>query len=150
MHQDIELSDSVIRPKGEICIVYFSSGTQNTHRFVKKLGFKSYRLPMNATQDSLLINQDYIIICPTYSGGGQFTSGAVPKPVIKFLNIKTNRDHCKGVIATGNTNFNDTFCLAGPILSKKLNVPMLYQLELAGTKHDVETTQKILNDFWEK
>ncbi len=150
MHHDVVLADDVTRPKGEICIVYFSSSTGNTHRFVEKTGFKSYRIPTKLDAETIMVNQDYIIVCPTYSGGGDFTSGAVPKQVIKFLNIKSNRDRCRGVIATGNTNFNDTFCLAGPIISKKLNVPMLYQLELAGTSYDVETTQKILNDFWEK
>ncbi len=150
MHHDIVLKEDVIRPKGEVFIVYFSSSTGNTHRFVEKTGFSNARIPKELEEATITVDKDFVIICPTYSGGGQFTSGAVPKQVIKFLNVKDNRDHCRGVIATGNTNFNDTFCLAGPILSKKLNVPMLYQLELAGTETDVETTRKILNDFWIK
>ena len=150
MHKDIYFKDNIKRPDGEIHVVYFSSSTNNTKRFIDKLGFKNSRIPISHEEETIKVDSNYVIICPTYSGGGEFTSNAIPKSVIKFLNVKENRDLCRGVIATGNTNFNDTFALAGPILSKKLNVPLLFQLELSGTKEDVERTKKILKEFWEK
>ncbi|AVP49051.1 class Ib ribonucleoside-diphosphate reductase assembly flavoprotein NrdI [Williamsoniiplasma luminosum] len=149
MHKDIIKVNNVdiIKPVGEICVVYFSSISNNTHKFIQKLGFTNFRIPTEIDQ-TISVNQDYVLFSPTYSGGGEFTSGAVPKQVINFLNNKENRESCRGVIASGNTNFGDTFAIAGPILSKKLNVPLLYQFELLGTTKDVEQIQKILINFW--
>ncbi|ASP27867.1 ribonucleotide reductase [Spiroplasma corruscae] len=151
MHNDIILVDDedVIKPSGEIHVVYFSSISNNTHRFIEKLDFISSRIPYNMDEE-LIIDIDYVLITPTYGGGGNDTAGAVPKQVIKFLNNENNRKYCRGVVASGNTNFGDSFAIAGPILSKKLKVPLLYQFELLGTSNDVITLKKILNNFWNK
>lgn len=151
MHKDIiKVSElNVARPTGDLFVVYFSSISNNTHRFVEKLQIKSARIPYSMDEE-ITVNQDYVLICPTYSGGGEFTTGAVPKQVIKFLNNEHNRKHCRGIVASGNTNFGDTFALAGPVLSKKLNVPLLYQFELLGTACDVKEIKQIFDDFWIK
>ncbi|AFQ03550.1 class Ib ribonucleoside-diphosphate reductase assembly flavoprotein NrdI [Mycoplasmoides genitalium] len=150
MHKDIKLvkETEIRKPIGSPFIVYFSSISNNTHRFIEKLGFQHKRIPVDITQ-SITISNEYVLICPTYSGGGNQVEGAVPKQVIQFLNNKHNRELCRGVIASGNTNFGDTFCLAGTVISKKLNVPLLYQFELLGTKNDVEQTQKIIANFFQ-
>ncbi|MCV3743399.1 class Ib ribonucleoside-diphosphate reductase assembly flavoprotein NrdI [Ureaplasma sp. ES3154-GEN] len=139
----------VKKPSGDVLVVYFSSFSNNTHRFVLKTGLRALRIPIDLDEE-LNVNEDYVLFCPTYSGGGNETKGAVPKQVIQFLNNKNNRDHCFGVIPSGNTNFNDTYCLAGPVISQKLNVPILYQYELLGTKYDVDNVKNILNKFWGK
>lgn len=149
MHKDVIKVNSATKPSGNIFGVYFSSISNNTHRFMLKLGIDNARIPYDL-EENLTVDQDFVLFCPTYSGGGEYTEGAVPKQVIKFLNNKQNRDHCRGVIASGNTNFNETFALAGPILSKKLQVPLLYQFELLGTKADVEQVNKILINFWKE
>ncbi|WP_027120198.1 class Ib ribonucleoside-diphosphate reductase assembly flavoprotein NrdI [[Mycoplasma] testudinis] len=140
----------VQRPTGACSVVYFSSISNNTHRFIQKLDLPNHRIPYSFKDPELIMDQDYVLICPTYAGGGDQTAGAVPKQVIKFLNNEQNRIHCKAVIASGNTNFGETFAIAGPILSKKLNVPLLYQFELLGTAHDVEEVKKLVLDFWNK
>lgn len=151
MHNDVlkVSSENVTKPKGEIYVVYFSSISNNTHRFIQKLAVENSRIPCNLEAE-ILVDKDYVLIVPTYSGGGEFKSGAVPKQVIKFLNNKQNRSFCRGVIASGNTNFGDTFAIAGPIISKKINVPLLYQFELLGTATDVETIKNILINFWKE
>ncbi|QGS52413.1 class Ib ribonucleoside-diphosphate reductase assembly flavoprotein NrdI [Spiroplasma tabanidicola] len=151
MHDDVIRvnSENVVRPKGEIMVVYFSSISNNTHRFMQKLDLPNQRIPYDL-EEQLNVNQDYILITPTYAGGGTITAGAVPKQVIKFLNNETNRSYCRGVIASGNTNFGDTYAIAGPIISKKLQVPLLYQFELLGTEHDVKEIRKIIKDFWQE
>lgn len=140
-------STVILKPKGEIFVVYFSSISNNTHRFVEKLNFKKARIPVEI-DENLTVNNDYVLFCPTYSGGNGLTSGAVPKQVIKFLNNEQNRSFCKAVIASGNTNFGDTYALAGSIISKKLNVPFLYSFELLGTNEDVIKVREILKNFW--
>lgn len=151
MHNDVVKvsNQKILKPEGKIHVVYFSSLSNNTHRFIQKLEVLNSRIPHDL-EEEILVDKDYVLITPTYSGGGDIKEGAVPKQVIKFLNNKQNRNFCRGVIASGNTNFGDTFAIAGPILSKKLNVPLLFQFELLGTHNDVTTIKKILVDFWEK
>ena len=131
-----------------IRIVYFSSATGNTDRFVKKLGLPAQRIPLTRVEEPLFVDYDYVLIVPTYGGGNH--KGAVPKQVIKFLNIKENRDHCLGVISSGNTNFGTAYCLAGEIISAKLHVPHMYRFELLGTPQDVTIVQEGLEEFWQK
>lgn len=132
-------------------IVYFSSTSENTHRFVQKVTCVSHRIPLNL-QEHMVVDSEYILICPTYSGGGKNTRGhvdtrgAVPKQVIHFLNDEHNRKLCRAVIGTGNTNFGDSFALAGPIIAAKVGVPLAYQFELSGTQEDVARVQMLIDE----
>ena len=129
-------------------IVYFSSATGNTRRFVEKVGFPAERIPLRARDPFLHVDHDYVLVVPTYGGGN--THGAVPKQVIKFLNDPTNRSHCRGVISAGNTNFGTAYCLAGDIISAKLHVPHLYKFELLGTPEDGSRVHEGLSEFWSR
>jgi protein involved in ribonucleotide reduction len=72
----------------------------------------------------------------------------VPKQVIRVLNDERNRHHIRGVISAGNTNFGESFCLAGDIISRKCTVPHLYRLELFGTPDDVARVSDGLERWW--
>jgi len=72
----------------------------------------------------------------------------VPKPVIRFLNVASNRELIRGVIAAGNTNFGTGYCIAGDIVSQKCAVPLLYRFELLGTEEDVANVRQGLERFW--
>ena len=66
-------------------LVYFSSVSGNTRRFVEKLGLSAARIPLRPRlEGSLLATQPFVLIVPTYGSGRR--SGAVPKQVIHFLN----------------------------------------------------------------
>ncbi|OKL50533.1 class Ib ribonucleoside-diphosphate reductase assembly flavoprotein NrdI [Boudabousia marimammalium] len=129
-------------------IVYFSSATNNTHRFVMKLGMPALRIPLRRNDPFLRVDEPFVLIVPTYGGGK--ISGAVPKQVIAFLNDEHNRSLCRGVISAGNTNFGPAFGLAGDIVAKKLGVPHMYKFELLGTPEDVQKVQEGLSKFWQK
>ena len=95
-------------------------------------------------------DEPFVLVTPTY-GGGQGRDeerGAVPKQVIRFLNVEQNRTLIRGVIAAGNTNFGDAFCAAGDIISRKCHVPHLYRLELFGTSEDVTRVSEGLERWW--
>ena len=128
-------------------LVYFSSTSENTHRFVSKLGFPTARIPLRRTDPPLTVDKEYVLVVPTYGGGS--VKGAVPKQVIAFLNNPDNRALCRGVIASGNTNFGQAYCLAGDIIASKLGVPFLYRYELLGTPTDVARVKEGLEDFWQ-
>ena len=129
-------------------VVYFSSVSENTKRLVEKLGLTSVRIPLKTDEAaSFTYDRDSVLVVPTYGSGEEKTT--VPKQVIKFLNNPENRKHIKGVIATGNTNFGESYGLAGDIVSAKLGVPLIQRIELLGTPEDITQLKERLNILWE-
>lgn len=133
-------------------LVYFSSVSENTKRFVEKLEMDALRIPLRRAEGDLIVNAPYVLVLPTY--GGEVDSvtgkidGAVPKQVIKFLNEVANRNLLRGVITGGNRNFGEAYCVAGDIIAAKCKVPSLYRFELMGTQYDVENVHEGLKEFW--
>ncbi|WP_413543426.1 class Ib ribonucleoside-diphosphate reductase assembly flavoprotein NrdI [Citricoccus nitrophenolicus] len=130
-------------------LIYFSSASGYTHRFISKLGYpqgETARLPLITKEPTLLATEPYVLVLPTYGGGDG--EGAVPKQVIKFLNVESNRNLIRGVVAGGNTNFHEAYCLAGDIVARKCQVPLMYRFELMGTPEDVTAVREGLERFW--
>lgn len=134
-------------------LVFFSSVSGNTARFVEKLGRRhegiaAKRIPIRRHEQPLQVDEPFVLVTPTYGGGDG--NGAVPKQVIRFLNDERNRRHIRGVISAGNTNFGEGFCIAGDIISRKCDVPHLYRLELFGTADDVDRVSDGLEQWWKR
>ncbi|WP_052460632.1 class Ib ribonucleoside-diphosphate reductase assembly flavoprotein NrdI [Microbacterium gorillae] len=129
-------------------LVYFSSVSGNTERFVAKLGLRAERIPLFPREQALVVDEPYVLVTPTYGGGDGH--GAVPKQVIRFLNDEHNRSLIRGVIAAGNTNFGEAFCLAGDVIARKCNVPHLYRVELFGTPDDIDRVSDGLERWWKQ
>ncbi|MBD8080109.1 class Ib ribonucleoside-diphosphate reductase assembly flavoprotein NrdI [Cellulosimicrobium arenosum] len=134
-------------------LVYFSSVSENTHRFVQRLGLRALnidvqRIPLRPTDGFLRVHEPYVLVVPTYGGGNE--GGAVPRQVVKFLNDVHNRSLIRGVIAAGNTNFGEAYCIAGDIISAKCQVPYLYAFELLGTAEDATRVRDGLGRFWQR
>lgn len=127
-------------------LVYYSSRSENSHRFIKKLGSSAVRLPFDAQQAPPSVDRPFVLLTPTYGGGAG--TNAVPKPVIRFLNCPRNRSLIRGVIASGNTNFGEAYGLAGRIVAAKCGVPLLYRFELLGTEEDVTNVKQGLKRLW--
>ncbi|OMP95025.1 class Ib ribonucleoside-diphosphate reductase assembly flavoprotein NrdI [Raoultella terrigena] len=128
-------------------IVYFSSSSENTHRFVQRLGLPAVRIPLNE-RERIQVDEPYILIVPSYGGGG--TAGAVPRQAIRFLNDPHNRQLIRGVIAAGNRNFGNAYGRAGDVVAQKCSVPYLYRFELMGTPQDVDNVRKGVSEFWQQ
>lgn len=128
-------------------LVYFSSESENTLRFVERLGLPALRIPLPA-KARLEVTEPYILMVPSYGGGG--IAGAVPVQVIRFLNHAANRALLRGVIASGNRNFGEGFCRAGDVIAQKCQVPYLYRFELLGTDQDLENVRKGVSEFWQR
>lgn len=130
-------------------IVYFSSASENTRRFVEKLSpeLNLIRVPLKWDVDEpLIVDREYVLVLPTY-GGGEYEK-AVPRQVVKFLNVKQNRALIRGVIGTGNTNFGEHYCLAADVVAAKTGVPLLQRVEILGTPDDVEKVTERLEELW--
>lgn len=128
-------------------IVYFSNVSENTKRFVDKLGLNSVRIPIKWDDESpLVVEKDFILVVPSYGGGAE--GRTVPKSVVKFLNIEANRKNLVGVVGTGNTNFGIHYCKAAEIVATKTGVPLLYRVEITGTPEDVNQVKERLELLW--
>ncbi len=121
-------------------VVYYSSATENTRRFVDKLGLPSVRIPLRKSEEPLIVDEPYVLVCPTYGGGASIShqnSRPVPPQVIRFLNNEHNRSLIRAVISGGNSNFGADFGKAGDVIAAKCKVPYVYRFELLGTDEDV-------------
>ncbi|MGY4712290.1 class Ib ribonucleoside-diphosphate reductase assembly flavoprotein NrdI [Mycolicibacterium sp. CBM1] len=131
-------------------LVYFSSVSENTHRFVQRLGVPAIRIPLH---DRVEVHEPYVLLLPTYGRGKgdgptYDAKGYVPKQVIRFLNDPHNRSLIRGVIGAGNTQFGAEYCFAAAMVSHKCRVPYLYRFEMMGTAEDVEAVRAELTEFW--
>ncbi len=131
----------------EPLLVYYSSTSGNTERFVESLDISSVRIPISMKEQCPVMDEPYVLICPTYADDDG--SKAVPKQVIRFLNNPINRKQIRGVIASGNRNFGEMFAYSGSVISKKCGVPCLYKFELSGTQTDVNNVKKGMNRLWD-
>lgn len=125
-------------------IIFFSNRSNNTARFVKKLGLdNTYRIPIVWDEENpMLHDKPYVLFVPTYGGGHEDYS--VPRPVANFLNIPSNRHGLRAVVGFGNTNFGTHYCKAARIIAEHVGVPILANIELFGTQEDVETVRERL------
>lgn len=129
-----------------LALYYYSSKSGNTQRFIERLGVAASRISAGDRQ-RVPSSSRFVLICPTYADGEG--RGAVPKPVITFLNDPENRANIIGVIGTGNRNFGETYALSGHIIAQKCKVPLLYTFELAGTDTDIARVRQGLEKLRE-
>lgn len=127
-------------------LVYFSSRSGNTARFISRLGVVADRIPVTRDAAMPAPRTPFVLVTPTYADGQG--RGAVPKQVIRFLNDPDTRTYLRGVIASGNRNFGTMFAMAGDVVGQKCGVPVLYRFELAGTETDIARVTQGLDTFW--
>lgn len=138
-------TSSVACPEDMSGLVYFSSASGNTARMIDRLGLPATRLS-RGDAPQIRMQAPFVLVCPTYADGQG--RNAVPKQVIRFLNLAENRALLRGVVGSGNRNFGETFALAGRIIADKCAVPLLYRFELAGTDQDTARIREGLTKFW--
>jgi protein involved in ribonucleotide reduction len=126
-------------------LVYYSSASGNTARFIAALKLPAKRIQIEPAADMPAPSGPFVLVCPTFADGEG--RGAVPKQVIKFLNDPARRALLRGVIGAGNRNFGATYALAAKVIAEKCHVPILYRFELAGTETDVLRVRAGLEKF---
>lgn len=111
-------------------IAYYSK-TGNTRRFVDKLN-----MPTVEITPGLTLAQPIILVTPTYN------FGQVPLEVTEFL--YRNGDLLRAVIGAGNRVWGANFARAGRLVAEQYNVPLLGEIELAGTTQETENIRERL------
>ena len=59
-------------------LVYFSSISGNTARFIEKLGLPARRIPLHSTDEPLVVDEPFVLVTPTYGGGRAAASRRAP------------------------------------------------------------------------
>lgn len=126
-------------------IVYFSSVSGYTKRFVDNLG-GGLRIPLMPSEPTPIVTEPYVLITPSYGAGRD--QETVPKQVIKFLNIEQNRSLLLGVVGSGSTHYREKYCRAAFTVAAKCGVPVLYTYELFGLPEDVADVDAILRGIY--
>ena len=106
-------------------LVYFSSSSENTQRFIERLGLPAVRIPLNE-RERIQVDEPYILIVPSYGGGG--TAGAGPRQGIRLFNDAPNPGVLRGVISSGNRHIGEAYGRAGGVIARKRSGPGLERL----------------------
>lgn len=120
-------------------VVYFSSASENTKRFIEKVGLPAVPVALRGEQP--VVDEPYVLVTPSYGGG------ELPRQVERFLAAGQNARLIRGVIGAGNTNFGEDYCKAAKSISLRYSVPLLYKFELMGTPEDVANVRRGLSRF---
>ncbi len=131
---------------GSPLVVYFSSISENTHKFVQKTQARSLRLPLRTGEETPRVNEPFVLCIPSYGRPGG--SGSVPPQAVKFLNVEQNRRKLIGVIGGSNSNLGRLYAVAADKVAAKCHVPVLYRFELMGTAEDVKKVNEGLKELW--
>ncbi|MFY3791321.1 class Ib ribonucleoside-diphosphate reductase assembly flavoprotein NrdI [Ureibacillus sp. MALMAid1270] len=111
-------------------MIAYASRTGNVRYIVSKLQAQAIEITEN-----LIIDKPYLLI--TYTD----KLGEVPTRVSQFL--ETNGQLCRGVVASGNSNFgNNLFAAAGDKIAMAYQIPLVRKLELRGFQTDYEAIQQ--------
>lgn len=116
-------------------VVYFSL-TGNVRRFVEKLGFPAIEL--NQTNPFLKISEPFVLIAPSYEKD-------VTDILWDFMDTNQNHTYCKGVVGSGNLNFDSLFAYTAKELSYDFDVPFLWAFESFGTERDINHVKEQLH-----
>jgi len=106
-------------------LIAYDSKTGNVRRFVEKL-----QLPAVQINEEMTMNEPFVVV--TYTTG----FGQVPPKVASFL--QRNHRLLRGVSASGNRNWGDSFARSADQIAGMYGVPVLGKFELSGTGRDIE------------
>lgn len=111
-------------------MIAYLSRTGNVKYIVDRLG-----LPAVKIEDGLRMQEPFFVF--TYTDG----LGQVPQAVRAFM--AANFKLCRGVIASGNSNFGDgtgsnLFCKSADELSSVFRIPVIRKIDLRGYEEDYE------------
>jgi protein involved in ribonucleotide reduction len=121
--------------------VYYSSKSGNTAKLMQHAGLHGMRIPSQPDAPMPPINEPFVLVTPSF--GDSTGKGAVPKPVIRFLNAPERRQWLRAVVACGDRNFGSSFAQAGDVIAHKCQVPLLHRVEMSGLSSDWARLQAI-------
>ncbi len=90
----------------------------------------------------------YFVMIPTYLDGGNGIDNGFNELMTTamgdYLREPGNAEWCRGIIGSGNRNFNEQYCLTAKEYCKEFDVPFLADYELRGTDADAQRIYALL------
>jgi protein involved in ribonucleotide reduction len=141
--------------------ILFISIEGNTRSFVKKLADYASGMHDQDSQNPVVSFKEiseqtdfadevdpFFAFVPTYLDGGNGIDTGVKELMTntlgEYIDYNQNASLCRGIIGSGNKNFNEQYCLTARRYASKFNVPFLADYELRGTGRDVERIYELL------
>ena len=112
----------------------YASRTGNVKSVINRLGLHQTALRLEDGNE--IVDEDFILF--TYTDG----YGDVPYVVDEFL--RHNGKHIKGVIVSGDLEYDMAYCRAGDTIAYEYGCPLLYKFENEGTTRDLKRISEIL------
>lgn len=114
--------------------IYYATLTGNCSRFIAKTGLEATNI-----QDEMIASEPFVLV--TYT----FGFGAVPEDVKRWLT--DNYKLLRGVAVSGNKNWGGFYGMAGDIIAKQYDVPILLKFELSGTENDAALFKRKVDEI---
>lgn len=156
----IFLFNSLIKGAIHLNLLYISiSG--NTKSFAKRLHELSISkqsqsahhpiIQIKEISDNTLLDHEkepFVVCVPTYLEGGNGVDNGdqeiLTEAMRDYIAYDDNATFCKGIIGSGNKNFNLQYCLTAKQYAEQFSVPFLADFELRGTSTELEQIYTIL------
>ena len=113
-------------------MIIYATRTGNVKHIVSEVQKLDASIPCVSLRDvKSPIQEPFLLI--TYTDG----LGAAPPVVLTFLS--QNSQHCKGAIASGNSNFGHyNFGRAIDVINEQFGIPALHKIDLRGSHKDFQ------------
>ncbi|PZR53584.1 class Ib ribonucleoside-diphosphate reductase assembly flavoprotein NrdI [Xylanimonas oleitrophica] len=86
----------------------------------------------------------WVLVTPSYKTGNP-DNDTIPEAVRRFLDDPVTRRRLVGVMGSGNRNFGRHYQAAARQVAAASGRPVLLELELQGTRWDVEEARRVLD-----
>lgn len=117
--------------------VVFFSLTGNVRRFVRTLADYP-ALEITQTNPFVEVNEPFVFIAPAYEK-------EATEIAWDFMSTADNASFCKGIIGSGNLNFDSLYIFTAKDLARDYQVPLLDSFEYFGTSKDIERIKEKIN-----
>ena len=121
----------------ENTIIVYKSISGNVKNFISKLPIESFEIDNDNIYD-YNHNGKFLLIVPTYDD-------FMMEDVFDFM--EDNHEQCFGIIGSGNNNFGELYIFTAKNLSKKYDIPIVYDFENNGNKKDVENIKSVIKEL---
>ena len=139
--------------------VLYTSTEGNTQSFVEKLQVVAEKngdiLEARMIGDETEYaneTEPYVAVVPTYltvgTGIGPEVTEIFTSALGDYLSFGRNSQYLKGIIGSGNRNFNVQFNLTALRYADKFNVTMLFAFELRGSIFDAEKAYNLIKPLF--
>jgi protein involved in ribonucleotide reduction len=96
-------------------------------------------------------NEPFVVFVPTYLEGGNGVENGdqeiLTETMREYIDFANNAQFCRGVIGSGNKNFNYQYCLTAKQYAEQFQVPFLADFELRGTTQDIARIYDVLSNL---